>query len=333
MKQKDRIWVLKKLSQLLEIGFSLRQAIVAVSDTVPGVRTEMKRVLDGLERGQQLDAAMAGSLRLTGAESALLQAGQRSGRIVESLRFIADLHEKQMAFRKEMIKSLLSPLITLFLATGVMVMISYVVMPRLEEMVQVKSKPFALEVFSLLKRGLPYAGTVCGIVIAGLGLLRINSASLFYRVMYRIPVFGSLRRIETVRNTFLTLGILVSGGVSFLNAMRISASRSGPYVREIMERIIDRTSKGTRLSTAFGEEGLFPGYVSQIMDMAEKSGNYPYYLLECARILESDFETARAKMLPIVNGSAILIVACLVMGMFFSFYSTLQEVMKGMYGH
>jgi general secretion pathway protein F len=127
-------------------------------------------------------------------------------------------------------------------------------------------------------------------------------------VLLKLP-FGAFKSLYLARFS-MTMSFLLSGGVSIINALNLTARVTGNAVLEKkVHEAQNLVSQGARLSTSL--EGLPPTFL-QILSTGEKSGQLAEVLEKAAVTYESDFDKKLQRVIRLMEPVLILFMGLIV---------------------
>lgn len=312
----DRAELYGELATLLDSGILLREALrmAARRASLAGrlaARLEA-RVAPEAGDGVPLAEAMAADpAAFPPFESEVAAAGERSGKLPESLRRLARHHESRGAARARLLQGLIYPAVVVHL--GILVVPLY----------RLVSEGLG----AYLVHVLPGLAIVYGLVLA-VGLVRRAPAgsavrSALDRVVLGLPFFGALVRRLVVADYAQSLALLYGAGIPVFRALeQAEKTCRNAVIAAAAGRATDRVRAGEKLGEAFAvERDVFPAIFVDLVETGETSGKLDDTLIRAADRLRTDGDRALetlAKVLPIV---ALLVVGAYVGYIVISFYT------------
>ncbi len=108
---------------------------------------------------------------------------------------------------------------------------------------------------------------------------------------FKIPIVGDLIRKTVMANTSRTLSMLLSAGISLVEALRIVSNVAGNelYYRAY-NRIAERVQKGFGIANSFDEAGVFPPIVNQMVETGEATGKLDEVLMRVSDYFSTEAE-------------------------------------------
>ena len=241
----------------------------------------------------------------------MVRASDASGRMSEVMHQLADLLDRSVELRRELVGATIYPLIVAFMI-GVSIVIAVTfLLPRL--MAPILAQP-GVEVPFPTKVLLGFAdamsnwwwlllGGGAALFLAGRAWLRVPANRRKVDLaMLRTPVLGPLVRDVAVARFTRTLGTLVSAGLPILSALRIVRDTLGNMVlMEAIDGVQEKVTTGQSLAEPLERCGYFPPLLVQIVNIGEKSGRLEPMLLHAAGAFDRQVNTSLklfSKLLP-----------------------------------
>ncbi|MBI4458006.1 type II secretion system F family protein, partial [Candidatus Uhrbacteria bacterium] len=119
-------------------------------------------------------------------------------------------------------------------------------------------------------------------------------APITHRVTIRLPIFGRIVRDVNLARFSLVLGTMLRSGIPITSAVDITAQVLGNvHYRRELYRAREEMQRGNPLSGALAEApNLYPGIVSKMINVGERTGNLETVLGYLAEFYELEVETA-----------------------------------------
>lgn len=148
------------------------------------------------------------------------------------------------------------------------------------------------------------------------------------RAILRAPLFGKLLSKVAISRVTRTLSTLLSGGVSMLECLKISASTSGNVVIEkaVLEarRLV---SEGRSLTDAFKVAGRFPFMMIQMIKVGEETGTIDQMLGRLADFYDDEVSSSVAGLLSMLEPIMMIFIGGVVGGLILSMYLPIFSLM------
>lgn len=294
-----------------------RQLAVMVSATVPLVQS--LRILIKQTENDNLKIVISeiadeveGGAKLSGALSKypdifsnffinMVRSGETSGRLDETLNYLADEAEKNYDLMSKIKGAMTYPT---FIISGIIlvgfVMMTFVV-PKLTAILQETGTdlPFSTRILISTSGFMQKFWWLLIILIIGLAVaVRVATRQgpgrlLWHTLQLRMPIFGKIfQRLYLVRFT-RSLASLMLGGVPLTRGLEVVAGVVGNEVyKDLIDRTIHEVEEGNSVSTLFLDSPVMPAMVSQMMVIGEKTGRLEEILNRLANFYSREVENS-----------------------------------------
>ena len=299
----------RRLAVMLHAGLPLAQSLdyLASSESHPQLAKALELLQQDVSSGQRFSVAMCRPVvrRLfSPVMVGLVQLGENTGALVDSLFRIADLCETQLRLRRAVITALTYPGF-LFLAILAMGLFFTLVLAPGDE-----------SLFSSLGSELPWPTKfMIGLskkirspfwVIGGLGgsfglvwlffyQLRVNQALRLrvHRQLLALPVIGSLVRKTISAQMLYVISCALQVGMSTSDSMKLAREVcTNLEIRQRFESALQAFREGDDLAEALERYEVFPHLVLTMIQMGLEVGNLEIVLSKISILYEEDVTTS-----------------------------------------
>jgi type IV pilus assembly protein PilC len=258
-----------QLAQLTSAGIGLLPALEQLKRNPPGssYREPIQKLLNELAQGRTFTASLQ---QLAGwlpeFDIALIDAGERSGRLDGCFRLLADYYNDQALITRQMISRLLYPVGVIHLAALIFIVVL----------------PFARSQFNasipllLLKAALALAPLYLAtafIIYATQSRHGEKWRALIETFVRRIPILGMARHQLAIARFAAALEALISAGVNIIPAWDLAANASGSFaVRRAVAVMKPKVVEGMTPAEAMRKHAVFPDMFTNLYTSGEVSG-------------------------------------------------------------
>jgi general secretion pathway protein F len=308
--------ITRRLSILLSSGVPLIEAIGALSSEQKGewrnILTDIKERLAGgstLARAVQAYPAIFPDF-YTG----MVAAGESSGRLTDVLDKVADFLEKEISIKNKVKTALVYPAFMACVSVVIVLFLFTFVIPKITAIFEESAGtlPLITVVIMWISSALKdyWWLLISFFAAAAMAYRRIKQTrkDLIDGLLLKDPS-GIMMGLYMLRFS-MTLGFLLSGGLTILPAMKLTSKVTGNIVLENKIASAETmVSQGTSLSASL--EG-FPPTLLQIISTGEKTGKLPDVLQKTAESFESEFDRKLQRLISILEPALILIMGVVV---------------------
>lgn len=246
----------------------------------------------------------------------LVKSGEASGKLGEILLRLADNLEKEREFKSKLKGALVYPAVVVIGMFVVMFIMVTFVLPKLLGLYKDFNVELPLSTKILIavsNFSTKFWPLVLVLIFTGVYLLKKYLATKsgkenFDKFMLKLPVFAKIISISALVESTRTLAILISSGISILDALSIvvDATENSVYQQAFLT-VSHKVEKGLSLGTALEQEEIFPPILVQMSQVGEQTGNLDDTLFRLSKYFEMESEMATKTMTTLIE-PAILVV-------------------------
>lgn len=264
----------------------------------------------------------------------MVEVGETTGQLDESLSQLAVYLEKQAQLRAKIISALAYPALLVTVALTVLVFLLVWVVPLFSGLFQEygESLPWLTQVVihladSIREHAVLFVGLFGGLVVGSrLLLANTKSRQVIDGVLLRLPLLGAVFQKSAIVRFARTLGFLVRQGVPLLTALSVAATVTGNTVMEhSIKRLVTEVQDGKPLSETLRTSGVFPPMVTQMIKVGESTGSLDTMLEKIADLFEQEVDRAVATLTSLLEPCVIVVVgsgiALIVVAMYLPIFS------------
>ena len=292
----------QELHALLVAGLSVIEALEVLIDKEPSAATAsvLNNLSKALHEGQRLSAAMAGQPAVfSPLFIGILQAAEGTSDLPTALSQYLDYETRLATVKQKIISAAIYPAILIFVGVGVAAFLMGYVVPRFAAVYRSSGRPLPWASQLLLDWG-GFASAHAIELGFGVGALVAAIAGTFlhhhrhgswWRVLAVIPGTRSKLEVLEVSRLYLTLGMLLQGGLPITTALQLARSAMPVARHGAVNESARRIAEGEPLSEAFIATGLTTPVAQRLLKVGERSGQLGVMLVRTAEFYET--ETSR----------------------------------------
>jgi len=289
----------QELLALLEAGLGIVESIEALfeKESNAALRGVFARLLASLHEGKRFSAALAeqGSL-FPPLYLGVVRAAEGTSDLPRSLQRFIDYQQRIDAVRAKVVSAAIYPSILITVGGLVSLFLMMYVVPRFAEVYQGAGRQLPWMSALLLVWGQfakSHAGLLAlvlggsGLVIA-LGWRRFKASGGWGLLLARLPAIGERVRIYELSRLYLTLGMLLEGGITLIAAMETVREVVSPQMRGRLLLARGLIEAGVPLSEAFERHGLTTSISLRMLIVGERSGEMGAMLTRSAAFYDGE---------------------------------------------
>lgn len=322
----DILFFTRNLATSLRMGVPATEALsLIIEDTEKHMMQEMLRaVLASIKGGKTFaDSFRPYEKHFPSMFMGMLEAGELSGKLDQTLTTFADYMERSHDFRSRVRSAMLYPMVVVTGSILVSLLVIVFMVPRLSRIFTEANVelPTITRVLIAIANIITYSylldvifiGSVIALVMWALKTTRGRRA--FDGFVVHAPLAKDIvRKTITVRIT-RTLATLLTSGVSILDALTLAARAGGNAVYEAaVLRVRAAVIAGRPIADSFSAESIyFPRLLIGLMAVGERTGKLADTLASVANFYERDIDE-RLKRLTALIEPIMLVILGLVVG-------------------
>ncbi|GAB3244576.1 type II secretion system F family protein [Chitinimonas naiadis] len=289
----------QELLALLEAGLSLVESIEALLDkeSSPNACAVLNGLLQRLREGERFSSALAHQPQVfPPLYVGIVQAAEGTSELPQALSRYLDYQIRLDEVRSRLISAAIYPTILVTVGGGVALFLLGFVVPRFAAVYQGTGRPMPMLSQLLLdwgqmvsQNGWTVALAVLSLLaLAGWQLRRLIASGAWQNALARLPSIGERLHILELSRLYLTLGMLLEGGIPISTAMGMVASVASPQARERLAAATVAIREGGMLSDAFERHALSTPISLRMLRVGERSGQMGAMLTRSANFYEAE---------------------------------------------
>lgn len=316
-----------EIADLLKAGVPLMKTLEVLRQQT--TNTEQNQVLthlvERLADGAALSEAMQERTDVFNAITiGIVHAGEEGGFLEDSLRQLAEFHQRSDELRSRLIQATIYPLFLLSasgaLIIGLLVFFVPTFAPIFERLAAQGSLPWATECLILASQTLRQHGWLLAMSIGLLAFVAGSTLKLetirnwLLETLSHGRVLGKLIN-ETATSRFCrVLGTLLANGVPLVRSLRITRHTVGiASFSTTLDRAASRISDGESLASQLSQCHCIPFDIAAMIGVAEQANSLEQTLVDAADILEKRASRRLEVLLKLLEPLLLLVLAGVVL--------------------
>ena len=329
LKRTELANIIRELATAIEAGLPLLNALKTVRRQASGKAQPviLDFIIERVESGRPLHEAMEEyGLPFDDMIIGMVRASDASGRMSEVMHQLADLLDRSVELRRELVGATIYPLIVAcMIGVSIIIAVTFL-LPRLMAPIIGQpgvTLPFPTKVlmgfadFMYAWWWLVLVLTVAGVVGFRRWMEGPRNRRMIDLLLLKTPIVGNLVRDIAVARFTRTLGTLVSAGLPILSALNIVRDTLGNTVlMDAIDGVQEKVTTGQSLAEPLEKCGFFPPLLVQIVNIGERSGRLEPMLLHAATAFDRQVNTSLklfTKLLPPVLMVLMAMIAAFVL--------------------
>ena len=342
VKQKDLAIFARQMAVLIDAELPLIQGLNIMAEQTRNAyfKKVIIQVRSDVEAGSSLDQALRKFPKVfNDLFCNLIASGESSGTLDTMLSRLADYIENSVKLKAKVKQAMTYPAAIFIFAMIVAIFMLWKVIPAFAQIfVDMEAKMPALTagVLKLSDFVQKY------ILFMALGAVAAVFLFRYYRktqggrwttdnLILKMPLFGPLQTKVSISRITRTLSTLLSGGVSMLESIKITASTAGNVILEkTMMDVRKQVTEGRSLTDSFKSTGRFPFMMNQMVSVGEATGTLDRMLSKLADFYDDEVNNTVATLLSILEPFMMIfiggIVGTLLISMYLPIFSLVAQI-------
>lgn len=289
----------QELLALLKAGLSIVEGLEALLEREGGARLRgvLQRILSGLREGKRFSALLGEQPDVfPPLYVGIVRAAEGTSDLPRALQRYVDYQVRIDTVRNKLVSSAIYPCILLVVGGGVSTFLITYVVPRFATIYEGTGRALPWMSQMLLDWGRFASAHGLALALAAGGA----AAALFFGVravvariglitlLGRIPLLGTHLRIYQLSRLYLTLGMLLEGGIPVVTAMQTAIGTVSPSMREALLLARVAVQSGEPLSIAFQAQRLTTPISLRMLRVGERSGELGAMLTQSAAFYDGE---------------------------------------------
>lgn len=289
----------QELLALLNAGLSLVECLEALREKESGAASAaiLDRLLEGLREGKRFSRVLAAHPEVFPAlYVGIVQAAENTSDLPQALERYIAYQQRIDSVRGKLVSAAIYPAILLTVGTAVSLFLVGYVVPRFAEVYQGAGRSLPWMSQMLLGWGqfagkhgtVMFPGVLALVVALILGARHLVATRGVAGMLARVPGLGERVRIVELSRLYLTLGMLLEGGIHIVAAIDTAQAMAGAELRASLAAARHAIQSGQPLSAAFERQGLATPISLRMLRVGERSGELGAMLTQSANFYDGE---------------------------------------------
>ncbi len=341
VKNKDLMIFTRQFAILLEskvpIGDSIRSLYKQTKN--PVLKEAIFEISSDIDSGLSLSQALERQNHIfSNFYINMIRSAEVTGRLEESILFLANYIEKDVAWRFRLKNALIYPVIVIILFLIVAGLMITFVFPKLGPMFHDLDVPLPLITIFFLGAGdliVNWWWAIALILFLFIFILADYFRSsegkiLISELMIKAPIFGNLFKKVYIVRFMESASVLIKGGVPITQSLEITSHTIDNVIyRDILHQISEGVRQGELLSELLSRnEYYFPSLVSQMLAIGENTGRIDETMLKVSSLYTQEVNNILDNLLELIQPAMIIVIGIFVGVLFAAILLPIYNLMQ-----
>lgn len=338
---KEKMILTKQLSTMIGAGVPLVQSLdVLISQTKnKAVKGDLMKVFEGVQGGSTLSQAFSKNSNVYDElQISLLEAGEKSGNMVEVLQQITIDLEKRNQLVAKIRGAMIYPVIIFVVIIVVVIVMMVFMIPAVKNLYDdfgVDSLPWITQMF------VDISDAVTNPIGASIGILSalalVIGGKMYYsspsgrrsidKLLLKVPVFGVLFEYSQVVQMTRLLAMLVKSGLSIVDSLTtVSKAMGNIHYKDALDQAVIDVSKGSPIAVSLAKSEVIPVIVIKMIAIGEETGTVDKMLLDMSKFYEEELNNLADNLTKLMEPIILLVVGVIVAILAIAIYLPIYQI-------
>jgi general secretion pathway protein F len=289
----------QELLALLKAGLGIVETLEALQEKEvnPAMQPVFARLLNGLRDGKRFSTVLAEQPALfPPLYIGVIKAAEGTSDMPRSLERFIDYQQRIDTVRNKVVSAAIYPAILMSVGGAVSFFLIAYVVPRFAEVYQGTGREMPLMSKLLLAWG-SFASNHTTVLLSTVALIvttlvvsvrRFHASGGIARLLARLPGVGERVQVYELSRLYLTLGMLLEGGIPLIPAMDTIQGVISVTLRPKLQQAKHMIESGVPLSEAFSAHQLTTPISLRMLSVGERSGELGPMLTQSAAFYDGE---------------------------------------------
>ncbi len=340
---KSLIAAIRQLAVMTNAGISIHDSIkeVAMASVDKSLKEIFSVISEDLNSGLSLTQAMMPYRTELGDVSlAMIELGESTGNMSESLEKLAEILEEMEENRQKFKKAMRYPITVMVAISIAFTILMVYVVPKFKEIFSKfrAELPLPTKILLFMENIINnYGGYLLGAIILIIVIFKymlVNNEEFkkkFDKYILKVYLIGDIVFYATMSRFTLVFTELIRSGIPIADALETSLlTLDNLYLKKQLSSVNVSVQRGVSLTEAFRDTGLFEGMLIQMISAGEQSGTLDKMLEKVTNYFKSRFndiiDNISSYIEPILLGFIAGMVLLMALGIFMPMWDMAKAV-------
>ena len=333
----DRVLFFQQMALMTRAGISVLQALEIAAELSLSVRLSkaINACAADIRAGSSLSDAMNNRRKVFPQLSIhLIRSAEASGELDTVLERLADHLEQQAETRRNLLTSLVYPVVVIIVAVGVAIFLLAAVVPKFARFFQQGNKVLPPITQALVDVSAAVT-TYWLLIVLMSGILAALTAYAYSkpsgrlmidRGLLKTPFVGAVLLRASLAQVTWSLALLLRSGITVLEAIQVSRVLvSNRAIDVALEHATDSLLAGRDFSSSINRQPI-PELIARLAAVGEKAGSLEHVMQELGDHYDNELQASIKRMSNLVEPILMLIVGGMVGFVYYAFFQAIFSV-------
>lgn len=323
--QKDLVIFTRQFGVMLKSAVPPVEALRAqVAQTEsPNLREKIVKIAEAVETGQPLSQALSAYPKVFNPfYISIIKSGEATGKVAESLTYLADHLERDYNFRQQVKGAMVYPAFVIVVFIAAFFLVTFFIVPKLTAILEAFTGKLPLTTRALMSLS-DFVRKGGWALILGLMVVLFFSPQylkrskyfkkFYHKAILKLPLLGDFSKKICLARFAENFSVLIASGLPITQALKITEEIiENSIYKSILKETEERVARGERVSVILaGYPQYVPSFVNQMISTGESTGRLEETLMDIVKFYQQQIERTTANLTTILEPVLIL---CLGLG-------------------
>lgn len=322
---KDLTVFCRQTASLLKVGVSLVKAIDILyqQSSSKVMKSCIQKIYESVQKGSLLSESLrAQPGKFPGLMISLIESGEASGMLAESVDKIATQFESDLRLKRKVTSAMVYPAVLVFIGIAVVILLVTIVLPQFIKMFEqagITDLPLTTKIilgisdFVTTKWYFLLFGILLLVIVIRLYIKSEKGRLSWDRLKLKLPLLKPIISCLMVVRFTRTLATLLSSGIPMLSSLNIvmNVVNNKAVAAELLEASED-IRKGFSLANSIRRITVFPPMVQSMISIGEESGSLDRMLENSAEYFNDELQNRIARVVTLMEPAMIVVLGVVV---------------------
>ncbi|PID84154.1 hypothetical protein CSB09_02660 [Candidatus Gracilibacteria bacterium] len=334
---REKVIFFRSMATMVNASMTVLKGLSALrrQEKVPNMQKFYDFMIDRIQSGYMMNEALRSYYgNFTDAECSIVEAGEKTGRLNESLLQIADQTEKIESINRKVKGAMTYPIVLVIGMIGVVSILLIKVVPTLVTFFGEEEKlPGTTQLILKISR---FLASYWIIILIGIFIFYMfvavwrrskNGKYHFDKILINIPAFGGIIRKVILSRFARVFSNLIGSGVSVIESIRITSDAVGNEVyRQRILLLREDVKSGMKMAESLDSDPLFPDLLVAMLRVGEDTAQVENTVIKIAEFYDEEVDLSINKIQTLVEPIIMVLMGAIIAFIAIGVYQPMMEL-------
>lgn len=324
----EKLGMISNLATMLSAGISILETVDSLlEDSKGNQRKILEELRTDLTQGNHISASFSKFPRVFDNVTVnLIKAAEEAGTLDVTLKDLKDTIKRDAEFKDRIRGAMIYPSLIVMVFFGVLIMILYVVVPKISTVfLKLNANlplPTKILIFmsQILTKQTPLVVVVFVVIVASVMFIYKRNRGIFLNALFSLPLVTRLVKEIDLARFSRSMYLLLNAGIPITSALDLA--QEVVLKKEVKQAILkgkDMVIAGNKFSEGLkNAKSIFPSIMIKIIEAGEKSGSLDKSMMDVSDFLDYKVSNTLGLLTTLIEPLMLIVVGVMIGGMMLS---------------